>query len=116
MKSPNDKSHSTRVPAENYRERARAVLERMLVPMRALSKPNGWKEPTEAQMEGFIDGFHHVLNWALEGAKRLGFTVRYYPGPLTEQEMQRVESQFLVDVTTVGFDRDSLSSAKRNDA
>ena len=95
MLSINNRDHSSREPAKNYRKRARAVLERMLVHMKALADPKNWREPTEEEMENFIDNFHHILNWAVDGARRLGFPVGYYSGQLTEKEMRFVESRFL---------------------
>jgi hypothetical protein len=113
MKSANDKSHNARVPAENYRERAGAVLERMLMQMRAVAGPGRWKEPTEAQMAGFIDEFHVILNWALAGTKRLGYPVEQFPGPLTEAEMRWVESRLLADVAIIRFDGGGILFAKK---
>lgn len=113
MKSANDKSRNTRVPAENYRERARVVLERMLMQMQAVASPGRWKEPTEAQMAGFIDEFPAILNGALAGARRLGYPTRHFPGPLTEEEMRWVESRLLADVAIVRFDGGGILFAKK---
>jgi hypothetical protein len=94
MKNMNDTIHSVRIPAENYRARARAVLTAMLGQMKTVAGPGRWKEPTEAQMEGLVDEFHAILNWALDGARRLGYPVEHFPGPLTEAEMRSVEGRF----------------------
>lgn len=104
MVSTNDKNQSSRKPAENYRKRARAVLERMLMEMKAITEPEKWRELTEKKMEGLIDEFHHILNWAGDGARQIGLPAVYFPGQLTEEEMRFVESRFLRDVTIVGFD------------
>ena len=62
MVSTNDKNQSSRKPAENYRERARAVLKHTFMVMQGIAGPEKWKEPTEQEMERFIDEFHRLLN------------------------------------------------------
>jgi len=113
MMNANDNRCNTRVPAENYRERARVVLERMLMQMRAVAGPGRWKEPTEAQMAGFIDEFHAILNWALAGTRRAGYPTHHFPGALTEAEMRWVESRLLGDVAIVQFDGGGILFAKK---
>jgi hypothetical protein len=113
MKDVNDKSHNARVPAKNYRARARAVLERMLMQMQAVAGPDRWREPTETQMEGLIDEFPAILNLTLVGATRLGYPPVQFPGPLTETEMRFVESRLLADVAIVRFDGGGILFAKK---
>ena len=108
MISTHDMNHSSRKPAENYRERARAVLERMLMVVQGLADPENWRELTEEEMERLIDEFHLVLNWGVRAARRVGFPATYFPGPLTEEEMRFVESRFLRDVTIVRSSDDSM--------
>jgi hypothetical protein len=95
MVSTNDKNQKSRKPAENYRERAGAVIKRMLVDVKAFVDPDKWKEPTPELTEGFIDEFHSIMNWASEGARKQGFPTPYFTGPLTEEEMRFVERRFL---------------------
>lgn len=98
-----DKHDLSRRPAKDYRRRARIVLEAMFMQARAIALPGQWREPKDIPWEGLIDEFHHIMNWCVQGARRLGFFVPYYPGPLTEEEMQFVESRFLRDCTIVRF-------------
>lgn len=103
MVSINEKNPSSRKPAENYRERARAVLKQIFMVIQGLADPERWREPTEEEMERFIDEFHRVLNWGARAARQIGLPAMYFPGPLTEEEMRFVESRFLRDVTIVRF-------------
>ena len=100
MKNENDQA---RVPAENYRARARAVLNHILMQMKGLADPDRWREPTEAEMEIFVQHFHEIMNWTLDGARSVGYPVPHFPGPLTEAEMRHVESRLLTDVTIARF-------------
>jgi len=104
MVSINNKNQGSRKPAENYRKRARVVLEHMLMHMKAFTDSETWKEPTDQTMEQFIDEFHHIINWALDGVKGLRLSVGHFPGPLTEEEMRVVESKFLKDVRIIRLD------------
>jgi hypothetical protein len=81
-------------PAKNYRKRARAIIEVLLGQTKVLVGDR-YHAPTPELMERFIDCFHHVCNWGLDGAKRLGFPVMYYTGPLTEAQFRAVEKIFL---------------------
>lgn len=79
--------------AKNYRKRVRALLDVMLMHAEAIVGPG--RKPTSEEMERFIDGFHHIANWMIDGARRLGFPVAYYPGPLTESELEDLEDRFI---------------------
>ena len=94
MVCANDKNHSSRRPAEDYRKRARAVIERLMILMRIHALPENWRQPTEEEMEGLIDEFHGIMNRAVRGAQELGYALGHFPGPLTEEEMRFVESRF----------------------
>jgi len=104
MISANDKNQNSRKPAENYRERARAVLKQMLMVAQGLADPEKWREPTEEEMESFINEFHRVLNWGSLAVRRIGLPSMYFLGPLTEEEMRFVERNFMRDVTIFRFD------------
>jgi hypothetical protein len=104
MVSTNGANQSSRKPAENYRERARAVLRQIFMVMQGLADPERWREPTEEEMERFIDEFHRVLNCGVRAARQDGIPAMYFPGPLTEEEMRFVERNFKRDVTIVRLD------------
>lgn len=97
-------NHSSRKPAKNYRKRARAVLERMLMDLKATADPEKWREPSPVEIDTFVGDFHRILNWLAMKALEYGIPAPYFPGPLTEEEMRFVESRFLRDVTIVRFD------------
>ena len=95
----------TRIPAKDYRERAKAVLEQLLMVMKAITDSEKWSEPTEKKMESLIDEFHHILNWAVDGARQMGLPAVAYPGPLTEDEMCFVESRLLQNTIVIKNDK-----------
>ena len=94
-----------REPAKRYRERARVIIERLLIVMQAIAGPEKWKEPTEEAMEVFIDEFHHILNWAVDGARQMRLPAVAFSGLLTEEQMCFIESRLLRNITIITTDK-----------
>jgi hypothetical protein len=81
--------------AVDYHNRAKAIILAMLVYAKTLTGPR-WREPTELEIEHFTLELDHILNWAVDGARRLGYVPPdcHYKGPLSEEQMQAVEVVF----------------------
>lgn len=102
----NTNNNNQKKPAKDYRKRARTIIEQMLNDIKIIFGREEHKKPiTEETMEKLIDEFHHILNWASDGTKKLRFPAKYYLGPLTEKEMQAVENNFAeIEKTFIKYD------------
>jgi len=82
-------------PATNYHDRAKAIILAMLDHAKVLAGPY-WRKPTELEIEHFTLELDHILNWAIDGPRRLGMVHadQHYKGPLSEAQMQAVERVF----------------------
>ena len=105
----NDKNQESRKPAKNYRKRARAILDVKFRVMAEIFAPDRSMIPSEKQIEVIVDNFGQFMNRMTDQHRRRGFPVQSFNDPLTEEEMQFLESRFVRRSHTVLRTKDSIS-------
>lgn len=80
---------------KDYRQRARTVIEILLDGVKIFAPADNWKEPSDELMENFIDNFHHIMNWALNGKGK-----KFYL-PLTEEQLKEIEDNLAANLEAI---------------